>query len=104
MGGLGRGQQLAVAEIKRRVGSHHGHCGEGLAVVVRRVPKEKSDAALLLGDSYLRLYVFRRIARGAPAESLQPRTNHYAGARRNLFKALHRYPDEVLRSVAGPRV
>src|SRR5689334_4597630 len=48
--------------------------------------------------------VFRRVSFGPPVESLEPRTQHHAGASGDFLKTVHGNADEMLRSITRGRV
>ena len=52
------------------------------------------------GSAHLLQDVFRRVSLGAPAEGLEPRPQHHAGAGSDLLEPVHGNADEMLRSVA----
>src|SRR5215470_12526339 len=68
------GPNLIPSEELAGLGAHVCHGGKDSSVVVARVPKEEPDSALVLGHADLRANVGRRVAWGAPSESLQPGT------------------------------
>src|SRR5438034_7619205 len=98
---MSRTRQFISPEVLSLDYLHLRHGCVRFAVVVARIPEKKSDATLVLCGQYLNFNIFRRIGLGPPAKCLQPRTDYHAATLGDLFKALHRLANEMLRRIAG---